>query len=275
METRRRTNRAEFFSGMKDSIPIALGYFAVAFSLGIVAKNAGLNPFQGFLAGLLNNASAGEYAGFMLIAAGGTYLEMVIVTLITNARYLLMGCAMSQKLDENTPWYHRLIIGFDLTDELFALSIAKENKLNPFYFYGGMVICMPFWASGTVVGIVSGTILPDNVISSLSVALYGMFIAIIMPPARKNPILVPAILISFAGSFAMAKLSIFSQISSGTRIIILTVVISSVFAILFPVKDTPQDDKENVSSITDEPSENESNAVKQELRDCENTKEVE
>lgn len=257
METQKSINKAEFLAGMRDAIPIAFGYFAVAFSLGIVAKEAGLNPFQGFIASLTTNASAGEYVGFTLIAAGGTYIEMVIVTIIANARYLLMGCAMSQKLDEKLPWYHRVIIGFDLTDELFALSIAKEGKVNPFYFYAGMLVCMPAWASGTAIGIASGKILPDNVTSSLSVALYGMFIAIIIPPAKKNHTLLLAILSSFAASYVMAKVSVFAGVSGGTKIIILTILISTFFAIMFPIKDEEKDTKnENVKDKSDELEEN-------------------
>ena len=128
---------------MRDGVPIGLGYFAVSFSLGIAAKNAGLTPFQGFLASLLCNASAGEYAGFTLIAAGATYLELAVVTLIANARYLLMSCAMSQRLDPAMPGFHRPLMAFHITDELFGIAIARPGCLNPFYSYGAVLVAAP------------------------------------------------------------------------------------------------------------------------------------
>ena len=119
------TNAQVFRKGMKDAIPIGLGYLAVAFSLGIAARNAGMNAFQGFLMSMLNNASAGEYAGITVIAANSPYVEMAIVTLITNARYLLMSCAMGQRLTPGLSFGHRLLMGFDITDELFGIAIAR------------------------------------------------------------------------------------------------------------------------------------------------------
>ena len=133
-------NRKIFCEGMRDGIPIALGYLAVSFSLGIAARNAGLTAFQGFLASLLNNASAGEYAAFTLIAANATYLEVAIITLISNARYLLMSCALTQRFAPGTPFFHRLIIAYDVTDELFGITIARSGYLNPFYTYGAIVL---------------------------------------------------------------------------------------------------------------------------------------
>lgn len=142
-------SRKVFCEGMRDGVPIALGYFAVSFSLGIAARNAGLTPIQGFFASLFNNASAGEYAAFSLIAAGATYLEVAIITLIANARYLLMSCALAQKFAPGTPFFHRLIIGYDVTDELFGITIARPGYLNPFYTYGAIALAAPAWAMGT------------------------------------------------------------------------------------------------------------------------------
>lgn len=127
-------SRKVFTEGMRDGFPIALGYFAVSFSLGIATRNAGLNPLQGFLASLLNNASAGEYAAFTLIAANATYLEVAIITLISNARYLLMSCALAQRFSEDTPFIHRLFIAYDVTDKLFGITIARPGYLNQFSF---------------------------------------------------------------------------------------------------------------------------------------------
>lgn len=230
-----KTNREIFTTGMRDGFPIGLGYFAVAFSLGIAAKNAGLTPFQGFLASLLCNASAGEYAGFTTIAAGAAYLEIAIITLIANARYLLMSCAMTQRIDPNMPFFHRFFMAFDITDELFAINISRPGYLNPLYTYGAMLTAMPLWATGTALGAIAGNMLPLRLVSAFSVALYGMFLAVIIPPSRKSKVLTGLILICFAASWASANLPYISTLSDGTRTIILTVVLASAAAILFPI----------------------------------------
>ena len=227
-------NRRAFLDGIRDGIPIALGYFAVSFSLGIVARNIGMTPFQGMITSALCNASAGEYAGFTMIAAGAAYLEMAIVTLIANARYLLMSCAMSQRMDPEMPFFHRLLMAFDITDELFGITIARPGYLSPWYMYGAIAVALPGWAVGTALGALAGNLMPWRLVSAFSVALYGMFLAIIIPPARKSRILAGLIAISFAASYLAENLPVISSISSGTRTIILTVVLSSAAAILFP-----------------------------------------
>ena len=184
-------SRKIFCDGMRDGFPIALGYFAVSFSLGIAARHAGFTPMQGFLASLLNNASAGEYAAFTLVAAQATYLEVAIITLIANARYLLMSCALAQKFSPGTPFFHRLIIAYDVTDELFGITIARPGILNPYYTYGAILLAAPAWAGGTACGIIAGNALPLRAVSALSVALYGMFLAIIIPPAAGGHQLCP------------------------------------------------------------------------------------
>ena len=223
--------------GMRDGLPIALGYFAVSFSLGIAARHAGFTPMQGFWASLLNNASAGEYAAFTLIAAKATYWEVAVITLIANARYLLMSCALAQRFAPGTPFWHRLVIGYDVTDELFGITIARPGYLNPWYTYGAILLAAPAWALGTALGIIAGNALPLRVVSALSVALYGMFLAIIIPPARKSKVVAALVALSFVLSYACEYLPGLSALSDGTRTIILTVVISAGAAILFPVKD--------------------------------------
>ena len=186
-------SRRVFCDGMRDGFPIALGYFAVSFSLGIAARHAGLTPMQGFWASLLNNASAGEYAAFTLIAAKATYLEVAIIT------------------------------------------IARPGYLNPCYTYGAILLAAPAWAIGTALGIVAGNALPLRVVSALSVALYGMFLAIIIPPARKDRVVAALVLLSFVLSFACSYLPGVAALSDGTRTILLTVLISGAAAVLFPV----------------------------------------
>lgn len=231
------TNRQAFIRGMKAGVPIALGYFAVSFSLGIAAKAVGLTPFQGFLASLLNSASAGEYALFSLIGAGASLVELVFVTIVANGRYLLMSCALGQKFPEDTPLIHRFGVGFYITDEIFSLSITTPGKLNPFINYGAIAVAVPAWSVGTALGIVAGNILPANIVSALSVALYGMFIACFVPPAKVNKILLCAIPVCFLLSYLAFRMPYIGDLSEGTRAVILTVVIATVLAIAFPIKD--------------------------------------
>lgn len=226
-----------FCEGMRDGVPIALGYFAVSFSLGIAARRAGFSPFQGFLVSLLNNASAGEYAAFAIIMADATYLEVAVITLIANARYLLMSCALAQRFAPETPFWHRLLIGYDVTDELFGITIARPGHLNPYYTYGAILLAAPAWATGTALGIIAGNLLPLRAVSALSVALYGMFLAIIIPPARKDKVVAVLVAVSFALSFACNYLPVISTLSEGNRTILLTVLIASAAAILFPRKE--------------------------------------
>lgn len=233
----KQSNSAWFRKGMRDGMPIALGYFAVAFTLGITARNAGLTAFQATLASLTLNASAGEYVGFTLIAAGAGYLEIAVMELVANARYLLMSCALSQKLEEDTPMWQRLLIGYDVTDEIFGISVGVPGKLNPFYTFGAILVAVPGWSGGTFLGVVMGNILPLRVVSALSVGLYGMFIAIIIPATKREKIVAVLIAVSFALSFMVNKLTAFDFLSSGMKTILLTVLIAGVAALLFPIKE--------------------------------------
>lgn len=237
-------NKTALRDGMRDGIPIGWGYLAVAFSLGIAARNAGLNAAQACLASLLCNASAGEYAGFTVIAANASYIEMAFLTLIANARYILMSCAMSQRMSPSTGSFHRIIMGFDITDELFGIAMARPGSLNPYYTYGAMLVSIPMWAAGTAIGTAAGNILPLSLVSAFSVALYGMFLAVIIPPARRDRVICLIVAVCFALSFAASKLPYISTVSEGTRTVILTVVISSAAALLFPRKE----DKEEAAS---------------------------
>lgn len=232
---------AVFREGMRDGTPIALGYFAVSFSLGIAARSAGLTAVQGFLISLLNNASAGEYAGLTLIASNATYWEIAMITLITNARYLLMSCALSQKFAPGTPLPHRLLIGYDVTDELFGITIARSGVLDPYYTYGAILVAAPCWAIGTALGVIAGNLLPLRIVSALSVALFGMFLAVIVPPAKKNKVVAVLILLSFAASFAAVYIPLLNTLSGGTRTIILTIVLSGLAALLFPIPQQKED----------------------------------
>ena len=231
----RNVNKKCFLQGMRNGIPIGLGYLAVSFSLGIAAKNAGLNAVQSFLTSLLCNASAGEYAGFTLIAAGASYIEVAVMMLIVNARYLVRCCSLSLLMNPETMSHHRLLFCFHFRYVLFAIAIARPGYLNPYYSYGAVLAAAPCWALGTALGTIAGNILPLRLVSAFSVALYGMFLAVIIPPARKNKRIAGIIIVCFAASFAAAYLPILSEISEGMRTILLTVIIAAAAAVLFPV----------------------------------------
>lgn len=235
------TRKEAFLKGMKAGIPIALGYLAVSFSLGIAAKAVGLTAFQGFLASLLNSASAGEYAMFSLIGAGASIIELIFVSIVANGRYLLMSCALGQRFSEDTPLIHRFGVGLYITDEIFSLSVSIPGKLNPYINYGAIAVAVPTWAIGTALGIIAGNILPARIVSALSVALYGMFIACFIPPAKKDRVLLFAIPVCFLLSYLAFRLPYIGELSEGTRAVILTVVIASVLAIAFPVKDEEEE----------------------------------
>ncbi len=218
-------------------IPISLGYFAVAIALGISAKKAGISVLQASVTSLLINASAGEYAGFTLIAAGATYLEVIFMEAVANARYLLMSTALSQRLEPGTGILKRLLLGFTVTDEIFGVSIGLDGYVSPYFTYGAFVVATCGWTSGTMFGALLGEILPSSVVSALSVGLFGMFISIFIPEAKKNKIVAALVVISFAVSLTFAKLPYISDIPEGIRVIIITVLISVGAALLFPIKE--------------------------------------
>ena len=238
-------NRKQFTRGLRTGIPISLGYLAVSFTMGITAKNAGLTAFQATLTSLLVNASAGQYAAFTMMAANSGFLELAIMEAVTNARYILMSCALSQKLPSTAKLWQRMTIGFNVNDEIFGMAIAEPDKLNPYYYFGMMAIAMPGWALGTFLGTSVGNILPASAVSALSVGLYGMFLAVIIPASKKSKIILGVVIVSMAASFAMEVIPFFGFITSGTRTILLTVVIASAAAILFPVKEEEKEEADH------------------------------
>ena len=256
--------RFKFFKkGLKDGIPIFLGYLAVSFTFGISAKNAGATSLQSVIISATNLTSAGQFAALNVIATAGTYFEMAFTQLIINLRYCLMSSALSQKLSHKMPFWHRFIMAFGVTDEIFGVSVSVDGKINPYYSYGLMSAAIPGWTLGTFLGVVFGNLLPialgdlfaawfgatladptqaaEKIVASLSIALYGMFIAVVIPPARKSKKIAGIVIVSMLCSLAFDKLPVLCQISQGFRIIILTVIIASVAAILFPVKPKDED----------------------------------
>lgn len=179
-------NKSAFQKGLKDGIPIGLGYFAVSFTFGIMAIQAGLSALQAVLISLTNLTSAGQFAGIGIIAASGSLWEMALTQLVINLRYCLMSFSLSQKLEKGVSNGHRLTVAFGVTDEIFGVSASQEGRISPWYNYGVMCVAIPGWTLGTLAGAVSGNLLPDFMVSALSVAIYGMFLAVIIPPAKKN-----------------------------------------------------------------------------------------
>ena len=235
------TRRAVFMEGVHDGVPIALGYFVVAFTLGILAKTAGLSAWQGFVTSAVNIASAGEYAGFTVIAAQAPYLEIAMLTLVANARYFLMAAALAQRFAPDTPLLHRLAVSFGVTDEVFGITVARGGMVQPYYNYGALAISVPAWSAGTSAGILAGGILPAAAVSALSVALYGMFVWVILPPAKKSRPIAGMVLASFLLSLAATYAPLTSELSGGTRTIILTLLIAGVGAALFPVHEEQEE----------------------------------
>ena len=234
--TRIMTRKQWFIKGMKAGIPIGLGYFAVSIALGITATKAGISSFQAALTSLLINASAGEYVGFSLIAIHAAYWEVTVMEAIANARYLLMSASLSQKLKPGTGTLQRLLLGFTVTDEIFGVSIGLPVPLDPCFTYGAFCVATAGWTGGTFVGAVLGDILPWRLLSALSVGLYGMFISVFIPEAKKNRVVAALVAISFIASFVCGYIPVLRDWSEGVRIILLTITISLVAAILFPIK---------------------------------------
>lgn len=239
------SNFKVFINGFKNGIPIFLGYLAVSFTFGIAARNAGISSWQAILISATNLTSAGQFAAITVIAAGSGYIEMALTQLVINLRYCLMSSSLSQRFDTNLKAYHRYFVAFGVTDEVFGVSSAyHQENVPPAYCYGLIAASWPGWVIGTALGCISGDILPTSVLSALGVALYGMFIAIIVPPAKSNKVLLGIVLISMIASLGFAVIPVLKEISSGFRVIILTLVIAGVAAWLFPVKEEGKQNEE-------------------------------
>ncbi|MBR5473604.1 MAG: AzlC family ABC transporter permease [Clostridia bacterium] len=231
-----------FKKGFKNGIPIFLGYLAVSFAFGVMAVGKGVLPHQAILISATNLTSAGQTAAIDIIVASGSFVVMALNQLIINLRYCLMSSSLSQRFDTKTKWYHRYLIAFGVTDEIFAVSSAyNAENVPPAYCYGLIAAAFPGWVLGTALGCYSGDILPASVLGALSVALYGMFIAIIVPPTKKNPVLLLIVMFSMIASAVFEWIPQFisslSFLQSEFKVIILTVVIATAAAIFFPVKE--------------------------------------
>ena len=227
-------NTLNFVKGLRDGIPIALGYLSVAFTFGITAVNAGLTPLTAVLISLTNCTSAGQVAGIGIISSGGGLVEMAAAQFIINMRYALMSLSLSQKLDSKYNLFHRIVTSFVVTDEVFAVASGKEEEITPRYMYGLILLPYLFWAGGTAIGAFLGSVLPPMIKSALGIAVYGMFIAIIIPPAKKNKGVLMVIIMSVCVSWFIFYAPFTQFISGGVSIIISTVIAAALGALLFP-----------------------------------------
>jgi len=226
-----------FSRGLRQGIPIALGYLSVAFGFGIAAVNKGLSPLAAVLISLTNLTSAGQVAGLEVIVTGGTLIEMALTQLTINLRYFLMSLSLSQRLAPSFTLPHRLFASFGITDEIFGVSSSEKGQVTPSYMYG--LILLPFigWSLGTLLGAVAGNILPNSVKYALGIAIYGMFVAIVLPPAKKDHGIQLAAGLAIAFSLILAYMPIFSFVTSGFSVIICALLASVAAALLFPIKE--------------------------------------
>ena len=227
--------------GLRDGVPIGLGYLSVSFGFGIAVVAKGLSPLVAVLISMLNETSAGQKAGLDIIVACGGMVEMLLAQLIINLRYSLMGLSLSQRLDESfsTPW--RMLLSFHITDEIFAVASTKRERVGVRYFSGLATAPYIGWALGTLLGALAGTLLPDVIRNSLGLMLYGMFIAIIIPPARRERGVLFAVCVAVGLSCIFYYVPFFSFLSGGFALIVSAVIAAALAAWLFPVHERDTD----------------------------------
>lgn len=236
--------KQEFLQGIKDGFPICLGYFSVSMAFGLTAVLSGLPIWSAIVMSLSNLTSAGQFAGANILIENGTFIELAITTLIINIRYFLMSLSVSQKVHPNLSIKERLAISFGITDEVFAVSIQRKNSLTSEYMSGLILTPVLGWTGGTTVGAVASQFMPEILTNAMGIALYGMFIAIIITPARENKNVLFAVILAIITSVIFTYLPLLSKISEGWSIIIITILVSAIAATLFPIK-TETDEEAN------------------------------
>ena len=226
-----------FRQGFRHGIPIGLGYLSVSFAFGMKAVGDGLTVLQAVLISMTNLTSAGQIAALPLMVGGASLAEMALTQLTINLRYALMSLSLSRKLDGSMGTLQRLIFSFANTDEIFADSSSQPGKVGKHYLYGLMLAPWIGWSLGTFLGAAAGTLLPVFVRTALGIAIYGMFLAIILPPARKNGHVCFVVLVAVALSLCFHYIPGLNQVSSGFVIIICGVLAAAAGAWLFPAEE--------------------------------------
>lgn len=230
--------------GLKDGIPIALGYFAVSFAFGVAVVSQGLPWFIATVMSFTNLTSAGQFAGATIIIAMGSVFEILLTQLVINSRYFLMSITLSQRLDEKFTLLDRFLVSYGITDEIFGVAVSKKQAVSKEYMYGLILLPVVFWSLGTLSGAVLGNFLPEIVLNSLSIALYAMFIAIVIPAGLQDKKVFIVVVIAIGLSCLFYFTPILNTISSGIAYIICALVSSVIGAIFFPIKDEENDDTE-------------------------------
>ena len=230
-----------FIKGMSHGLPICLGYLSVSFGFGIKAVQSGLSILTASVISATNLTSAGQAAGVDIIAGCGAIIEMILVQITINSRYSLMALSLSQRLDKSFTAPHRIVASYGITDEIFAVCSTQKFKLTPAYMYGMIFVAFLGWVTGTAIGASAGRLLPVTVTNAMGLLLYGMFLAIIVHPARKQRSILVAVLIAAAVSILFRF--ILTAISGGFAVIISAVIAAAIAALIFPVKD----EEENVA----------------------------
>lgn len=221
--------------GIRKGIPIALGYLSVSFTFGVKAVNGGIPAWAVVLISLTNLTSAGQFAGTTLIIAGSSFVEIALTTFVINIRYMLMSLALSQKLQKGTSRRQCCLFGFGITDEVFAMASGETGKTSASYMYGLIALPIVGWTAGTALGALASDLMPSSLASAMELGLYAMFIAIIIPPAKKSLAVAFVIALATGISCALYYIPVFSCISSGFQVIIATVLAAACGAVLYPV----------------------------------------
>lgn len=221
--------------GIRKGIPIALGYLSVSFTFGVKAVNGGIPAWAVVLISLTNLTSAGQFAGTTLIIAGSSFVEIALTTFVINIRYMLMSLALSQKLQKGTSRRQCCLFGFGITDEVFAMASGEAGKISASYMYGLIALPIVGWTAGTALGALASELMPSSLASAMELGLYAMFLAIIIPPAKKSLAVAFVIALATGISCALYYIPVFSCISSGFQVIIATVLAAAFGAVLYPV----------------------------------------
>ena len=227
----------EYALGVRRGLPVGLGYFSVSFGFGAMAVSKGLSVAQATLISASNLTSAGQFAGLTLMLAGAGLWEVILTQLIINSRYALMSLALSQRMGEKIGLIPRLLAAFMNMDEIFALAMSRKEPLTAPYLLGLGLLPFLGWTAGTVLGALAGSVLPEAIRTALGVMLYGMFIAIVIPPAKKERPVLAAVLIALVCSCLLDWVPVFEKVSAGIAIVICTVLAAGICAALFPISE--------------------------------------
>ena len=228
-------NKEEFLKGARDGLPICLGYFSVSMAFGLTAVLSGLPLWSAILISLTNLTSAGQVAGVNLLLAHGAMMELAMTTLIINMRYFLMSLSVSQKVESSMSMKKRLAVAFGITDEIFAVSMQSPKALTASYMAGLILMPMLGWTGGTAVGAVATSFMPEMLSQAMGIAMFGMFIAVIVPPARAQKSVLFTVILAVAASVGFSYLPLLRQLSDGWAIILITIFVSAAAAWCFPI----------------------------------------